>query len=192
MMTRRSLAFFGSIVLLAGFGAFCGGSGDHAASDEAKPAAATAAALKAVAELKPTEGSSVTGTVTFEEAADGAVHITGNVSGLTPGKHGFHIHEMGDCSAPDGSSAGGHFNPDGTDHGGPDSATHHVGDLGNLEANDQGAAEYHATYNFLTLKDGPHSVIGKAVIVHSGEDDLVSQPTGGAGSRLACGVIEKQ
>lgn len=191
IMTRRSLAFWGSILLLAGFGAFCGGSGDHAASDEAKPTAAPAP-LKAVAELKPTEGNSVAGTVTFEEGADGSVHITGKVSGLTPGKHGFHIHAVGDCSAADGSSAGGHFNPDGTDHGAPDSPTHHVGDLGNLEADEQGNAEYHANYNFLTLKDGPHSVIGKAVIVHSGEDDLVTQPTGGAGSRLACGVIEKQ
>ncbi len=191
MMTRKSLAFFGSIVLLAGLGAFCGGSGDQAGTEEAKPAAAPAG-LKAAAELKPTEGSTVTGTVTFEEESDGSVHITGKVSGLTPGKHGFHIHAVGDCSAPDGTSAGGHFNPDDTPHGAPDAATHHVGDLGNLEADEQGNAEYHATYNFLTLKDGPHSVIGKAVIVHSGEDDLVTQPTGDAGSRQACGVIEKQ
>lgn len=189
-MTRKSLAFLGSIVLLAGFGAFCGGSSEPAPSDEAKPAAAEP--LKAKCELKPTEGNNVTGTVTLEEQADGSVHISANVSGLTPGKHGFHIHAVGDCSAPDGSSAGGHFNPDGTDHGAPDSAVHHVGDLGNLEANEQGDAEYHASYNFLTLKDGPHCVIGKAIIVHAGEDDLVSQPTGAAGARLACGVIEKQ
>lgn len=147
--------------------------------------------LKAVAVMEPTEGSPVSGTVTFQEM-DGHVHVSARLTGLEPGKHGFHIHEVGDCSAPDGTSAGGHFNPAGAPHGAPGSASHHSGDLGNILADENGNAEYHANLDFITLGPGENSVMGRSVIVHAAEDDLTSQPTGAAGARLACGIITAQ
>jgi Cu-Zn family superoxide dismutase len=142
---------------------------------------------RAVAVLSPTAGSAVRGTVTFT-VAQGGVRITAQLEGLAPGDHGFHVHEFGDCTAADGTSAGGHFNPAGAPHAGPDAGTRHVGDLGNLSADTQGMASYDRVDRTVTL-DGPHSVIGRGVIVHAGADDLASQPTGNAGGRVACGVI---
>ena len=142
---------------------------------------------KAVAVLHPTEGSEVHGVVTFTGTDDG-VKVTGEISGLTPGLHGFHIHEFGDCSAADGKSAGGHFNPAGTEHGGPDSPEHHVGDLGNIEANEEGIATVDVTSKMIEF-DGENSILGRGLIVHAGQDDLKSQPSGNAGGRVACGVI---
>lgn len=145
--------------------------------------------VMAVAVMSPTKDSEVKGQVTFLEETQG-VRVTANLTGLSPGKHGFHIHEKGDCSAPDGSSAGGHWNPTGMKHGGPTSGEHHIGDLGNITANDEGVARFERVFPFLTFK-GANSFLGKAVIVHQKADDLESQPTGDAGGRLACGVIEK-
>ncbi len=141
----------------------------------------------AVAVLHPKGGSDVHGRVTFLKVPDG-IKIIADIEGLTPGKHGFHIHEYGDCSAPDGTSAGGHFNPEDVPHGAPVDAQPHVGDLGNLIADSEGRAHYEMTGDHLSFL-GSHSIIGLSVIVHAGEDDLVSQPTGNAGSRVACGVI---
>jgi Cu-Zn family superoxide dismutase len=142
---------------------------------------------KAIAVLHPASGSQVMGTVTFTTMGD-AVQVVADVTGLTPGKHGFHIHEFGDCSAADAMSAGGHFNPTHKPHGAPDSAEHHVGDLGNLEADASGKA--HLDWKDKMLKfSGADSILGHAVIVHEKEDDLKSQPVGNAGGRLACGVI---
>lgn len=177
MPLRLDKAFITSLVMLA----LMTTSYAHTAAPHAE------SAKKALATLSPTEGSSVEGTVSFEQTADG-VRVIAHVSGLTPGKHGFHIHQYGDCSALDGKSAGGHFNPEGTKHGGPDAAERHVGDLGNLVADENGHAHYDRIDSQLSL-EGPHSIIGRAVIVHTGEDDLTSQPTGAAGSRAACGVI---
>jgi Cu-Zn family superoxide dismutase len=98
------------------------------------------------------------------------------------------VHEFGDCSSADGAAAGGHFNPGGSPHAGPDAAARHVGDLGNLTADTQGMAGYDRTDRVVRL-DGEHAVIGRAVIVHAAPDDLATQPTGAAGARLACGVI---
>jgi len=142
----------------------------------------------AICKLNPTEGSKVTGTVTFSKVADG-VRIVADVQGLSKGKHGIHVHEFGDCSSKDGSSAGGHFNPHSKSHGGPDDADRHSGDMGNIDvdANGKGRLEY--VDKTITL-NGTGSVIGKSVIVHANEDDLKTQPTGNAGGRLACGVIE--
>ena len=144
-----------------------------------------------VAVLKPALGSQVKGTVRFNEIPP-KVHIVADVTGLSPGSHGFHIHEKGDCSAPDASSAGGHFNPDNMKHGAPDAAEHHTGDLGNLEADSSGHAHYERTVDFLELAVDPKTIDGKAVIVHAGEDDLHSQPAGNSGARVACGVIRKK
>ena len=146
---------------------------------------------RAVVELKPTEGSSVVGTVTFTAENDG-LRVVAVIEGLTPGLHGFHVHEHGDCSAPDASSAGGHFNPHGTPHGGPEAAPgeRHAGDLGNLEADANGTARYERLAPLLSLA-GADSILGKAVIVHAKADDLSTQPTGDSGPRLACGVIQQ-
>jgi len=145
------------------------------------------AAHKLRCDLQPTAGSTVSGWITFAPIA-GHVHVIAEVRGLTPGRHGFHIHEKGDCSSADGTSAGGHFNPTGAPHGGPDSQERHAGDLGNLEADETGVARYDRIDMVLHLT-GEHSILGKAVIVHAGADDFSTQPTGGAGARVACGVI---
>lgn len=142
----------------------------------------------AVAQLSPTEGNEVTGTVTFT-SMNGGVHVEATVSGLQPGRHGFHIHENGDCSAPDASSAGGHFSPQGNQHGAPDDQERHVGDLGNLDVAQGGTARYSRMDSVITL-GGANSIVGKAVVVHADEDDLTTQPSGNAGARVACGVIE--
>ena len=152
-----------------------------------------AEARAASAALEPTEGNEARGNLRFE-VADGYVHVTGQVTGLTPGaEHGFHVHETGDCSAPDGTSAGGHFKPDDSDHGRAGEGEHHVGDSDNLMANDEGVADVDRQLHGATIGDGAAGdIVGKGVIVHAGADDYVSQPTGDAGARLACGVIEAQ
>jgi len=142
---------------------------------------------RAIAVLVPTAGNAARGTVTFE-AVSGGVRITAQLEGLPAGDHGFHIHELGDCSAADGTSAGGHYNPAGAPHAGPDGSPRHVGDLGNVTADTQGTATYDRTDRLVRL-DGPDGVVGRGVIVHAGADDLATQPTGNAGARLACGVI---
>lgn len=142
---------------------------------------------KAVATLHPTEGNKVHGAVTFAKAGD-KVKVTAHIEGLTPGKHGFHIHEWGDCSSKDGSAAGSHFNPASASHGAPEAAQRHAGDLGNIEANQQGVAHLEWTDPVMKLS-GAGSIIGRGVIVHINPDDLKTQPTGNAGGRLACGVI---
>ena len=147
------------------------------------------ASLKAqTIDVKPTQGSKVSASISVVPMGKG-VHFRGTVSGLTPGKHGFHIHEKGDCSAPDGASAGAHFNPDQKAHGAPDTAAHHAGDLGNIEAAADGTAKVDMHVNGVTLGTEPNSIKGKAIIIHGGEDDFKTQPTGNAGARLACGVI---
>jgi Cu-Zn family superoxide dismutase len=142
---------------------------------------------RAVAVLHPTQGYEVRGRVTFTLRESG-IEIVADIEGLAAGQHGFHVHELGDCTAPDGTSAGGHFNPEGMPHAAPSDAERHVGDLGNLTADDTGMAHYERTDGVISLS-GTHSIIGRAVIVHAGEDDLTSQPTGSAGPRVACGVI---
>jgi Cu-Zn family superoxide dismutase len=149
---------------------------------------AMSSAAKAMAALAPTEGNQARGTVTFT-SADKGVRVVAIISGLAPGEHGFHIHEKGDCSAADASSAGEHFNPTGAPHGGPDSDQHHIGDLGNITADSSGSATLDRVFSYLTL-EGDTSIIGRAVVVHSGRDDLTSQPGGDAGTRVACGVIQ--
>ncbi|MBD3287876.1 superoxide dismutase family protein [candidate division KSB1 bacterium] len=142
---------------------------------------------KAIVVLHPTEGDSAKGIVTFTKVEDG-IKIVGDIENLTPGKHGFHIHTYGDCSALDATSAGGHFNPENKKHGAPTDEDRHVGDLGNLNADENGNAHYERIDDVIAFF-GPHSIIGRAIIVHAGEDDLTSQPTGNAGARVACGVI---
>jgi Cu-Zn family superoxide dismutase len=142
---------------------------------------------KAIAVLSAASGSSVAGTVTFTAGSDG-VSVVADITGLAPGKHGFHIHEFGDCSAKDATSAGGHYNPMKHPHAGPDVMERHTGDLGNLEADASGKAHLELKDKMMKL-GGDTSIIGYAVIVHEKADDLKTQPTGDAGGRIACGVI---
>lgn len=193
-----------TLALIASFAVFAAACTDADAPGTAPPdtlatpvPAETPAAVdgdlttrEAIAELSPTEGNDARGQVTFT-ATDGGVRVVADLEGLDAGAHGFHIHENGDCSAPDASSAGGHFNPTGAPHGAPDApaAERHVGDLGNIEAGADGTARYDRTDSVISLS-GANSIVGKAVVVHAGTDDLSSQPSGDAGNRLACGVIE--
>ncbi|MGA2400188.1 MAG: superoxide dismutase family protein [Syntrophobacteraceae bacterium] len=142
---------------------------------------------QATAVMNPTEGSKVRGVVSFAKDGNG-VRITASIEGLSPGPHGFHIHEFGDCSSPEANSAGGHFNPSDMPHAGPKAEKRHIGDLGNLEADKSGLARLEWTDNILSL-EGPKSIIGRSVIVHAQADDFKTQPTGGSGARVACGVI---
>jgi Cu-Zn family superoxide dismutase len=141
----------------------------------------------ASAELLARSGSMVSGTVGFSET-NGRLRVEAKVAGLTPGEHGFHIHEAGDCSAPDASSAKGHFNPGGKAHGHHAGDEHHGGDMPNLIANAQGEAYYTAEIRGLTLS-GATGVVGRSVVIHADPDDYKSQPAGNSGKRVACGVI---
>ena len=160
----------------------------------AEPAAAPAPAAdaSATAELAPTQGNAVKGNVTFS-VVDGKVHVKGQVSGLKPNsEHGFHIHEKGDCSAPNGDSAGGHFNPSKEDHGNVATTPHHGGDMPNIKADAQGNAVVDAAVSTnVNIGEGNDSdIIGRGLIVHADADDYKTQPTGNAGARLACAVIK--
>jgi Cu-Zn family superoxide dismutase len=141
---------------------------------------------KAVATLQPKSDSRVIGTVTFTKTGD-ETRVVADIENLTPGRHGFHIHEKGDCSAADASSAGAHFNPTHQHHGGPATAQRHAGDLGNLEADASGKA--HLEWKGKMSLSGNDSIIGKSVVVHEKEDDLATDPTGNSGARIACGAI---
>ena len=144
-------------------------------------------ATKATCKLESKSGSKVTGTVTFTKVGDD-VQVVADITGLTPGKHGFHIHEKGDCSAADASSAGAHFNPMQHKHGGTTGTERHVGDLGNIEADASGKAHLDSICK-MNL-GGAGSIIGKSVVVHEKEDDLKTDPSGNSGARQACGAIE--
>lgn len=142
---------------------------------------------KAFAVVQARSDSDVVGAVDFI-VVDKGLRIVATIGGLKPGKHGFHIHEHGDCSAHDGSSAGGHFNPFNKKHGGLKSAERHEGDLGNLEADQYGFAYYDEVIPGLKL-NGEYSIIGKSVVIHAGEDDLTTDPSGNSGARIGCGAI---
>lgn len=191
-MTIRPVSFVGGAVLLAsGLALAAQDKPAPSAAGAAKPAAATAPApVKGAASvvLEPTQGSQVRGTVAFTPAP-GGVRVVADITGLTPGAHGFHVHDKGDCSAPDATSAGGHFNPGNAPHGAPDAEKHHAGDLGNITAGEDGKAHLDQVFPFLSLA-GPESIVGRGFIVHGGKDDLTTQPTGNAGARVACGVIK--
>jgi Cu-Zn family superoxide dismutase len=152
------------------------------------PAEKPSAPLKAIAVLHPTGSNKLSGTVTFTEVADG-VQVQAEFTGLTPGNHGFHVHEFGDCSAADASSAGAHFNPTNKPHAGPDATERHVGDMGNVEADASGKAKLEYLDHQISLTNDQQSVIGRSVVVHAKADDLKSQPAGDSGARIACGVI---
>jgi Cu-Zn family superoxide dismutase len=187
-----SLSFLLAAAALAAAG--CASTGDHDADHNAGHGAANAAhpltALnEAVAVVHPTNGNSAHGWMRFTQTAEG-MHVTGEIQGLKPhARHAFHIHEFGDCTSGDGKSAGSHYNPEGHPHAGPDTTMRHAGDLGNLESDGSGVARYDRTLPDLTVGGELNPVLGRSVIVHAGEDDFTTQPTGNAGDRIGCGVI---
>lgn len=140
--------------------------------------------MKAVAVLNPTQGNTAQGVVTFTQE-EGGVHIVAKLTGVPKGDHGFHIHEFGDCSAPDGTSAGSHFNPSGAAHAGRDAEKRHMGDMGNVTADEQG----NIALDYVDKNIKIAAIIGHGVILHANPDDFTTQPTGNAGGRIACGVI---
>ena len=140
------------------------------------------------AELAPTKGNTAKGTVSFTPHGNKLL-VVAEVSGLAPGNHGFHVHEKGDCSADDATSAGGHFNPTAKPHGDPAQADHHAGDMPMLVADASGVARLNVEIAPASVGGGATDIVGKAVIVHKDADDYRTQPTGNSGARVACGVI---
>lgn len=142
--------------------------------------------------LASAPGSSVAGNLAVNSEGT-AVTIRGEITGLNPGKeHGFHVHEFGECAAPDFQSAGAHFNPTNDPHGGPDSKARHAGDIPNAKADNNGRATINITVEGVTLEDkdgAPNQLLGKSLVVHAMPDDYKTQPSGGSGDRIACGVI---
>jgi Cu-Zn family superoxide dismutase len=166
-------------------------------SNPATNAPATAAAplpprTTAKVSLTPAAGSSVKGDLTLTNEGT-AVSIRGELTGLAPGKeHGFHLHEVGECSLPDFKSAGEHFNPTKDPHGGPSATARHLGDIPNAKADENGRGTINVTLKGVTLVDkdgGPNQIVGKALVVHAMPDDYKTQPSGGSGDRISCGVI---
>lgn len=173
---------------------------DAAANVPATGAAPVPAAVPAPAtaqvSLISAAGNSVKGdlTLTNDGTDEGsAVSIHGEITGLAPGKeHGFHVHEVGECMLPDFKSAGEHFNPTKDPHGGPKSKARHLGDIANAKADENGRATIDVSLKGATLgdtDDGPAEILGKALVVHAMPDDYKTQPSGGSGARIACGVI---
>ena len=149
---------------------------------------AWAAVKQAVAVLHSTAGNKAHGKVTFTQEGE-KVKVVAVLEGLNPGqKHAFHVHQFGDCSAPDGMSTGGHYNPEGHEHGLPDKGKRHAGDLGNIQADNAGKALYEITVDNISVAGVKNPIIGRGVIVHAKVDDG-GQPVGNAGARIACGVI---
>lgn len=199
-MTSMSSRLLVPAVLAAALAACGGGSndGDNVAAEADRagesavqtPASDAPVAAGAAAMLEPTDGSQTRGELRFAAVGE-RIEVSGTISGL-PGNstHGFHVHETGDCSAPDATSAGGHFNPASTDHGRVGQGEHHAGDSDNITADADGNATVQGWLEGATVGDGAATdIVGKAVIVHADEDDYATQPTGDAGDRLACGVI---
>ncbi len=165
--------------VVAAIGTFVGGC-----------AGVIAGAPSATAVLEPTRGNTAGGKVEFVQKGN-KVFVTASVTGLTPGPHGFHIHDKGDCSSADGTSAGGHFNPLGKPHGAASMPDHHAGDMPALLADGSGKATLSAELDVVTLGAGSTDIVGRSVIVHKDADDYTTQPTGNSGARVACGVIRK-
>jgi superoxide dismutase, Cu-Zn family len=182
---------------LAAFG--CGGSKNEPetpadVASSAEPAAATSDAEAATpktieVDLQAKSGSKLAGKATLTETPEG-VKVVLSVENVTPGDHGAHVHEKGDCSAEDGSSAGGHFNPGGHPHALPAGDPRHLGDLGNVTVDKDGKGKLELVAAGANLKDNdPHSFVGRSIIVHEKKDDG-GQPTGNAGGRIGCGEIK--
>lgn len=168
----------------------CSGAPPRVAPTEPAAAAVVPSVQRAQAVLMSASGSLVSGRVVLLPAMQG-VRITGTIGGLRAGgSFGFHVHERGDCSAVDASSAGGHFNPTVAPHGRAGAGAHHLGDMDNLVADSEGVVQLDRVLQGASLGGGGQDILGKALVVHADPDDYHSQPAGNAGIRLACGVIK--
>ena len=157
--------------------------------EDADPVSPSPGPAVAVAAMEPANDSGMTGTVTFTQRGD-AIEFLIEVENVAPGEHAVHIHEKGDCSAADGTSAGGHWNPTDVAHGKWGEGEFHLGDIGNMTVGDDGKGALGLTTDLWELDTGSdRDVLGKAMIVHEGADDFTSQPSGAAGARIGCGVI---
>lgn len=142
-----------------------------------------------IAMMEATQGHDVDGRVAVIEDGD-TVAFDIKLTGVEPGRHGFHVHRNGDCSA-NASNTGGHLSPDGMPHGGPGDVKHHLGDLGNLEADDNGVIDVRIRHSGTMALTGRNGIEGRALVLHKRADDLETQPAGGAGKKVACGVIRQ-
>lgn len=159
------------------------------APGDAPAAVSSQTVAAATSNITAASGSLVSGKLRLAPSPNG-VRITGEIGGLAPGSlHGFHVHEAGDCSAADASSAGGHFNPGATAHGSPQGRIRHAGDIGNLLADADGVARVNARITGVSLGNGADGILGRALIVDAAPDDYRTQPSGNAGARIACGMI---
>lgn len=172
-------------LLGAGLAGAVGLTASSVTAAEAKaPVAGATAAVAGAGDHK----DKIKGELTFADAPNG-VKVTGEITGLTPGKHGFHVHEKADLSDPKLAGAGGHFNPAKGKHGGPDSHARHAGDWGNIVADDKGVAKIDKTFEGVSLTGKENGIVGRSVIVHAKEDDEKTDPAGASGDRIAGGVI---
>ncbi len=145
---------------------------------------------QANATIASSNDSGITGEAEFTQNDDQVTFMI-EIQGATPGLHAVHIHEYGDCSAPDGTSAGGHWNPTGVAHGKWGEGEFHLGDIGNINVGEDGTGSISLTTDLWEIGTGSDiDVVGKSIIVHAGADDFISQPSGAAGARIGCGVIE--
>lgn len=189
----KQLLFFSILILLS----FSSCKNNKTSSEEQPKTNHTieqeAQTQNAIAVMNPKSGSNVTGKVEFrQEGKKVVMNLTLEGFETNDGKHAIHIHETGDCSAEDGTSAGGHWNPHGHDHGKWGTDNHHLGDITNLTISENGTTNFSMITEKWTLLEGENNIIGKSIIVHAQEDDFTTQPTGAAGTRIACGVIEQQ
>jgi Cu-Zn family superoxide dismutase len=169
----------------------CAGSGEKQEQKSQAAAMGEPEHQEAVAEIEPKSGSDVMGRAVFTLGADDIVTLHVHLENLSPGLHGIHIHEVGDCSAEDASSAGGHWNPTNAEHGKWNEAPFHLGDIGNIEAKDDGTGDLTLKTSLWTIgTGGMDDVVGKSIVVHADPDDYKTQPSGNSGARIACGVIE--
>ncbi len=192
-MRKNALIWLGclGLVFFVGCG---GGDADDAVADADGAVAGVlgdGGEAQAVATIEPKNESGVTGTASFTVTGDQVI-LTLSIENATPGEHAFHLHEVGDCSAPDGTSAGGHWNPTEHDHGQWGGEAFHLGDVGNLDVGEDGTATLTVETDLWSVGTGDdNDVVGRAVIVHEGVDDFTTQPTGAAGGRIGCGVIQQ-
>jgi len=184
------VALTGGLVALALFAVACGGQQEQAPAVQDQAAAEAPAQTGAVAVLAAKSASTLMGSATFVSEA-GQVTLVVEVEGVEPGEHAVHLHEFGDCSSEDGKSAGGHWNPSHENHGQWDQAPFHLGDIGNLSVGEEGRGTITLTTDRWSIGTGQdNDVVGRAVIVHAGVDDFTTQPTGAAGGRIGCGVVQ--
>lgn len=179
-----------AILLLAATLAGCASTGTSTTPAVASTPASTPPARSATVNLAPASGSLVSGKLSAMPMA-GGVHFTGEIGGLVRNAtHAIHVHEKGDCSAADASSAGGHFNPAGQPHGRPDAGAHHAGDMPNITADANGVARVNLHVQGISLGGAAATdIVGRAVVVHAQADDYATQPSGNSGARIACGVV---